>query len=261
MDGLIINVALTGCVHPASTPGLPTAPEEVADDAKRCWDAGASMFHVHARDAWGNPTYGEAAYRRYVDAVREAVPHAVVVASCSGRHFRSFGERAGAIRAEPDMASLTVGSYNFGRSASVNEPSMIKKLASAMQAHGVVPEIECFEIGHVRQALRLADGGLLKPPFWFNLFLGVLPPEKRYLEIMAEMLPEGALWAGAGLGRCQWDANRWAIEAGGHVRVGLEDSLWLEKGVRATNAAQVERAVEYGRALGREPCQAWEARL
>jgi len=250
MDGLIVNVALTGCVHDEG----PLTPGAVALDAKRCWDAGASMFHLHARDWSGKPTWGENRYREYVEACRDLVPDAVLVVSCSGRQGWGLEERAGAIRSGADMASLTTGSFNFRDAASVNPPDVIKGLAERMKKWGVKPEIECFDLGHVFNALKLIEEGLVDPA-WFNLFLGnELPAEREYLHLMASRVPSP--WAGAGIGKAQWDANRWAIEAGGHVRVGLEDSLWMSKGDRATNPRMVERAVAYGLCLGREPVNA-----
>lgn len=264
MDKLIINVALTGCIHhKGDNPALPITPQEVAEDARRCADAGASMFHVHARNGHGNPCWGKGHYQTYVDAVRGAVPDCVIVASCSGRHFHSFFERSGAIHAKPDMATLTLGSYNVYEGANVNEPSMIEALAKEMQKHGVIPEMECFELGHVAYARRLIEKGLVSYPWYFNLFLGApwaIPSKKEYLVAMIDLLPERAVWAGAGIGRHQFEVNKWAIALGGHVRVGLEDSLWMDTKHNdpATNVRQVERMVKYGRVMGREPGNARE---
>lgn len=260
-DPLIVNVALTGCVHPAGTPNLPVTPEEVGEDARRCADAGATMFHVHARDRRGNPTWRGGVYHWYVRAVREAVPGAVVVASCSGRHFRSLSERAASLGARPDMASLTVGSFNFRDGASVNEPTMMWALLDRMNEKGIRPEVEIFDLGHVYELRRLMEAGHISTPVYANLFLGAcLPGEITMLGLLVNTLPEGVAWAGAGLGRHQWNANRWAATLGGHARVGLEDALWIDKGERATNAGQVERIVALGRSIGREPATVEETR-
>lgn len=255
---MIINVALTGCVHAqADNPNLPITPEEVAADVRQCYDAGATMFHVHARNGHGNPCWGAGNYQPFVDAVRHGAPGAVVVASCSGRHFKTFMERSGTIHTGPDMASLTMGSFNTMHGANVNEPSMIEALAKEMQEHGVVPELECFDIGHVAYIHRLISTRALEPPYYVNLFLGNLgsiPATQEFLGMMIDMLPDDSRWAGAGLGRFQFITTKWAISLGGDVRVGLEDSLWMDEAKTdlASNVRMVERAVEVGRILDRE---------
>ncbi len=265
MNGLIVNVALTGCVHyKCDNPALPVTPREVAADARRCRDAGATMFHLHARNRLGGLAWGVGVYRDYVQAVREAVPDCVIVASCSGRHNSDLSDRQEAIWAGPDMASLSLGSFNHKYDVNVNNPGTIRALAKEMLRYGVRPELEAFEIGHIAFADRLIQEGLLRPPYWFNLFfgnVGTLPAERGLLSLAVSMLPEEALWAGAGVGRFQFAVNRWAVEMGGHVRVGLEDNLWMDEARTepATNPRLVERIVAYARSLGREPASAKEA--
>lgn len=252
MDGLIINVALTGCVHnKADNLALPITPEDVAADARRCADLGASMFHLHARDEAGNPACGREVYKQYVNAVREAVPGAVIVVSCSGRHFHSFSERSASIGSGADMASLTMGSVDFRDSTSENGTSMVNALLREMNKYGVGPECEVFDLGHY---FRL-QGLELKRPY-VNIILGVhLPPT---LEMLLLLKQSGPLVGATAIGKDAWQVQRWAIGLGCHVRVGLEDSLWMDKGDPATNARLVERAVSFGRSLGREPISARE---
>jgi len=148
----------------------------------------------------------------------------------------------------------------------VNPPATIRSLALIMRERGVQPELECFDFGHIHYAHYLiSHEGLLKPPFWFNLFLGNLgtaPATEWTLTNMVSILPPIAIWAGAGIGRYQYQVNRWAVEHGGQVRVGLEDSLWMdtEKQDPATNPRQVERIAAYARELGREPVSIERAR-
>ena len=262
MDKLIVSVALTGLIaRKGDNPALPVSPEEIAADVRRCLDAGASIFHIHARDTNGNATWHPGVYAR----IAELCPDAVLCASTSGRIFREFSERSAVLDVRGyRMASLTMGSLNFPDGASVSEPATIRALASKMKRAGIVPELECFEIGHVHYTRRLIADGILKPPYFFNLFTGNpcgIEPGVGWLIAMVRELPPGVLWAGAGIGRHQFRANLWAMALGGHVRTGLEDNLLMLPGDLATNARLVERIVETGRLMGREPMNTEEVRL
>jgi len=219
------------------------------------------MFHLHARDGEGNPTWGREAYRACVEAVRMAVPGAVVVVSTSGRHTRDIKQRAAAVEARADMASLTLGSVDFRQLTSENSRATVAALLRAMRAEGVRPECAAFDLGHVHRLRELLGGGEMERPAWCSLILGVcLPADSRTLALLVDRLPNGTVWAAGGIGRAQWEANRWALALGGHVRVGLEDNLWMEAGIPATNARQVERIVRAARTLGREPATFARAR-
>ena len=268
---LIVNAAITGMVPTkADNSALPVTPEEIAEDAERCLDAGASIVHVHARDAEGRPTWRAEVYAEIVGKIRERRPDAIVCVSTSGRLWSEFERRAevldldGALR--PDLASLTLGSLNFPRQASVNEPEMIGRLASRMSERGIVPELEIFELGMVDYAKHLISRDLLRPPFYFNLLLGslgTLSASLLHLGLLTEALPESSVWAGGGIGRFQLGVNALSIAAGGHVRVGLEDNLWLDerKTRPASNVALVRRLVALAAACERDvatPAQARE---
>lgn len=269
MIPLVVNAALTGMVPSRDdNPHLPVAPEEIVEDAERCVAAGASILHVHARDPDGSPTYRADVYTEIVGGIRERCPDAIVCASTSGRVFRSFEQRAEVLDLEgelkPDLASLTLGSLNFPREASVNEPSMIRRLAERMAERGIVPELEVFDFGMVDYAKYLIDRGVLREPSYFNLLLGslgTLAATPFNLAALVQSLPGGSTWAGAGIGRFQFPVNALAIAMGGHVRVGLEDNLYLdaEKRKPATNVELVERLVRLAHASEREiatPAQA-----
>ena len=263
MDQLIVNAALTGCVaHKADNPALPVTPEEVAADARRCADEGAAIFHVHARDRHGNATFGTGTYRRYVDAVREAVPGAIVCASTSGRHFTDFEERAQSLYAKPDMASLTLGSVDFEHGSGTYSRSQVRAMLRRMLDLGVKPEFEAFDLGHayrLRDLVAEFEDDLEWP--YANLILGVhLPPTREVFYPIMQQFEEDATWSATSVGRGAEIVQRWAIAFGAHVRVGLEDSLWMDKGVPATNPALVARAVAFGRSLGREPATFEQAR-
>jgi 3-oxoadipate:acetyl-CoA acetyltransferase len=262
-DELIINLCPTGMVPTrADTPHVPLTPQEVAADARRCADLGVSIIHVHPRDERGAPTQSVDRTREFLLAIREAVPDVILCATTSGRAVPDFEPRAAVLDidgpARPEMASLTLGSLNFPKQASVNAPDTIKGLATRMAERGIVPEWEIFELGMIDFAHYLRDHGLLGGPVYANILLGslgTLAATPQNLALAVARLPEGAVWAGAGIGRAQLKVNTLAIAMGGHVRVGLEDNIWYDDGRTqlATNSALVERVVAIARAMGREP--------
>jgi 3-keto-5-aminohexanoate cleavage enzyme len=157
----------------------------------------------------------------------------------------------------PDMASLTLGSMNFPRQASVNEPEMIRRLAETMQERGIVPELELFDLGMLDYAHHLIGRGVLRPPFVFNLILGslgTLAASPLNLATLADRLPAGSAWAGGGIGRYQRPVTALAVAMGGHVRIGLEDNLWLDDGreTLAANEQHVAWIAGVARAIGRD---------
>jgi uncharacterized protein (DUF849 family) len=262
-DELIINLAPTGMIPTrADTPHVPLTPEEVAADVRRCRDAGASIVHLHPRDQAGEPTQSRERAAEFIAAVRAAAPDIVVCITTSGRRQPDMEARAavldldGAVR--PEMASLTLGSMNFPKQASINAPATIQGLAERMRERGIVPEWEVFELGMLDYAAYLRSRGLLGDPVYVNLLLGslgTLAATPLNLSMLVDRLPVGATWAATGVGRFQLTINRLAIAMGGHVRVGLEDNIWFDdaRSELATNPRLVERLVGIGRALGREP--------
>ena len=270
LEKLIINLAPTGNI-PTKVDNfrVPITPEEIAEDCHLCYQAGAAIFHLHARDAAGKPSYRAEIYQAIISAVRRQCPEAIICVSTSGRFFTSLTERSEVLglngEVKPDMASLTLGSLNFSRQASVNSPGMIRDLAEAIYAQDIVPELEIFDLGMIDFAKHLIDKGVLREPFYFNLILGslgTLSATPFHLATMIRSLPPGATWAAAGIGRFQLYVNSMAITMGGHVRVGLEDSIYLDpqKERPATNLAQIERLVGVARAINREIATPREAR-
>ena len=270
MDKLIINVAVTGMVPgKKDNPHVPITPDEIAEDCHRCYGAGASVFHLHARDESGEPTYRSERYRDVITKVRDRCPDAIICISTSGRVFKSFEQRSEVLNLDghvkPDMASLTLGSLNFPKQASVNEPRMIQALAEKMNRQGIVPELEVFDLGMLDYAKYLIGRKFLQEPFYFNLLLGslgTLSATPFHLSTLVRSLPPSATWAGAGIGKFQFYVNCLAITMGGHVRVGLEDNLYLDgnKDKLATNLMLVERLVKVARSVEREICKPHEAR-
>jgi len=267
---LIVNLAPTGMVPmKADNANVPVTPEEIAEDCRRCHDAGASIVHLHARDDDGTPTYRRERFAEIVSRVRAKAPDLVVCVTTSGRTFKTVDERSQSLELEgdlrPEMASLTLGSMNFPRQASVNSPDVIQGLLARMNERGIVPELEVFDLGMLDYARYLIERGLLRRPLYVNLLLGslgTLSATPFHLATLVKELPEGATWAAAGIGRFQLPMNALAVTMGGHVRVGLEDNLFMDAGKSdpATNARLVERVVGIARAVGREIASPGEAR-
>ncbi|HXY41447.1 MAG TPA: 3-keto-5-aminohexanoate cleavage protein [Vicinamibacteria bacterium] len=260
-EPLIVNLAATGMVPTkADNPAVPLSPAEIAEDCRRCAAAGATLVHVHARDDEGRPTYRKEVFRETVALIRAALPEMVVCVTTSGRLYKDPDQRGEVLdldgAAKPDMASLTLGSMNFPREASVNAPSTIRALADRMRERGIVPELEVFDVGMLDYAHYLIERGILREPFYFNLLLGslgTLAATPLHLAQLVAALPAGATWAAAGIGRFQLPMNALAVAMGGHVRVGLEDNLFLDAAKQrpATNLSLVERVVGIARAMGR----------
>jgi uncharacterized protein (DUF849 family) len=250
---LMVNVALTGMVPmPDRVPHVPVDADAIVADAERCAALGATVFHVHARDAGAEPEWRREAYAPIVAGIREIDPALVVCVTTSGRRESALARRADVLELDgplrPDMASLTLGSNNFRDMASVNPPDVIEALASRMRERGIRPELEAFEPGMVAHGRELAHRGLIAEPAHVNVLLGGLgtsPLSAASLAAFLAELPSGWTWALAGIGRHQLDANLAAIALGGHVRVGIEDNVWFDRHrrVHASNPALVERIV------------------
>jgi 3-keto-5-aminohexanoate cleavage enzyme len=255
VEKLIITVALNGAeVTRAQNPHLPVTPVEIGADAARCRDAGAAMVHVHGRLPDGTPTQSGEVYAEILREIRSRTD-VIVQVSTGGAVGMTAEERLQPVMLRPEMASLSTGTVNFGRGVFMNPPDLIEHFARTMVAQGVVPEIECFDLGHIANALALVKQGILRLPLHFDFVMGVpggIAPTIPNLVHMAQSIPEGCTWSVAGIGRAQLPLATAAILLGGHVRVGLEDNIYYTKGVPATNAMLVERVVRLARELGRE---------
>ena len=267
---LIVNAALTGMVPTkADNPAVPVTPDEIAADSERVVAAGAAIVHLHARDEHGLPTWRPDVYREIVHRVRECCPDVIVCVSTSGRTFKAFEERAAVLDVNgdetPELASLTLGSLNFPTQASVTEPDMIRRLADRMLERGITPEIELFDLGMADYLGYLVEREILQPPYYVNVLLGsrgTLSASAFNLAAVVRSLPPEAIWSATGIGRYQLDVNTLALAMGGHVRVGLEDNLWLDRQrtVLADNESLVRRVVSIGATLERPPATPDEAR-
>jgi uncharacterized protein (DUF849 family) len=258
---LVINLALTGMVpRKKDNLNIPLTAEEIATDVQRCFEAGARVFHIHARSRDEQPIYHKEVFAEIIKEIKKKVPAAVICVTTSGRLYRSFEERGDVLNLDgdvkPDLASLTLGSLNFPKQASVNEPEMITKLAARMAERGIIPELEIFDFGMLDYAHYLIERSVLKPPFVFNLLLGslgTLAATPLNLALMVERLPRGAFWSAAGIGRFQFSMNALGVAMGGNVRTGLEDNLYMdtEKKELASNEKLVKRIAGYAAALER----------
>ena len=270
MRPVIINVAPTGMVPTtADNPNVPVTPDAIAADCERCMRAGGSIFHLHAREADESATYRGDVYRGIIREVKARCPGVIICVSTSGRTHKEFAQRSEVLDVDgdekPEMASLTLGSMNFPKQASVNDPAMIKGLAERMRERGIVPELEVFDYGMIDYAKYLIERRILREPFYFNLLLGSLGTVSATpfnLASMVASLPAGATWAAAGIGRFQFAMNSMAVTMGGNVRIGLEDNLYEDAGKQrlATNPGLVERIARLALAAERRPATPGEAR-
>lgn len=252
---VIITAAIVGAeIMRKDTPYVPYTPDEIAQEARRCRDAGAAMVHVHGRQDDGTPTQDRATFKAILDKIREQTD-LLVQFSTGGAVWMSVEERIDAIDLKPDMATLTTGTVNFGDDVFLNSMPMIRDIARGLKKYGIRPEIEVFDTGMIDNALRLIGEGLLEGPLHFDFVLGVpgaMGASVRNLEFLVNSIPEGSTWSVAGIGRHELPLAIYALENGGHVRVGLEDNIYLKRGVLAEGSFQlVELVVEEAQKRGR----------
>lgn len=267
MEKLIITVAPTGSVpRKKDTPYVPVTPDEIAETAYLCEQEGASIIHVHCRDEDEKPTSDYTAFKETLDKIRKRT-HLITMASTSGVAGKSDKARAQPLKTKPEMASLTTGSLNFaGRKPSlvyVNTWETIAFLARSMLKGAVKPEIEAFDVGFIRQGIKLVEQGLVKEPAHFQLVMGVdggIPATLDNLLHMSRQLPNNATYSVAGIGRGQLSVTTASIMLGGHVRVGLEDNIYYAKGKLGANNEFVARARKLAESLQREMASPDEAR-
>ncbi|WP_328563570.1 3-keto-5-aminohexanoate cleavage protein [Streptomyces coelicoflavus] len=284
-DNVIITCALTGAGDTVrKSPHVPVTPEQIARNAVEAAEAGAAVVHIHVRDPeTGAPSRDPKLYREVVERVKETGTDVVInlTAGMGGdlvidpddplTHLPGTDLVSGLERLPhvedllPDICTLDCGSLNFGDGSNlyVSTPDMLRAGARRIQELGVRPELEIFDTGQLWFAKQLLAEGLLDDPTVFQLCMGVpwgAPADPGVLQSMVNMLPDGARWASFALGRMQMPWVAQSILLGGHVRVGLEDNLYLGKGNKATNAQLVERAVTITESIGARVATPDEAR-
>ena len=262
MKKLIVNLAPTGMIPTKKmTLHVPLTSEEVIADVKKCADIGVSMVHLHARDDRGIPTYQKEIYADIISGIRAFNEKMVIVVSTSGRTYQEFNKRADVLRlkddVKPDMASLTLGSVNFNKIASINAPDVIIKLAETMRKHDIKPEMEIFDLGMVNYAHYLIRKDLIEPPYYFNIILGNIAAAQAkllHLGLIVSELPDNSYWSVGGVRQRQNAINAIGLIEGEGVRTGLEDNIWYDekRTILATNETLVRRVSSFAGALGRE---------
>jgi len=261
---LIITCALVGAeLSREKAPYLPLSPEEIAESALGAHRAGAALVHIHVRDENGNPTCSEKVFEEVIQRIRRE-SDLIIQVSTGGAIGDSEEARFRPLKARPDMASLTTGSVNFGSEVFLNPYPFVHSLAQAMLSKKIKPEVEVFDTAMLETGLRLAEKGLIHKPVHFDLVMGVpggIAANERNLNFLISGIPKDCTWSVAAIGHRQFEIARLAILKGGHVRVGMEDNIYLEKGVLAkTNAQLVEKVVGVARDLGRPIATVEQAR-
>lgn len=274
-DKVVITCALTGAVaNRAQCPHIPYTPDEIGEEARRAYEAGASVVHIHAREDDGTPSISVDIFRRIHEAVRKRSP--VLINFSTGAVHVSREERIAHIPAcRPEIAALNMGTMNYAKYSPrrkdlvfslefINPIPDIIYYLKIMQDNGVQPECECFDVGHLETTYPLIDMGLLKH-FQVSCILGVvggIQATARNLAHLSSLVPRGIPWQVIGISLDQWMLCSTALAMGGNIRVGLEDNFYLSGGVMAEgNGPLVEKAARMARDIGREPATVEEAKL
>ena len=273
-NDVIISCAVTGAGDTTSRSNLvPVTPRQIADSAIEAARAGAAVVHVHVRDPeTGQGSRAPALFRETVDMIRDSGVDMIInlTAGMGGDWVPSDGDPslpgpgtdmigpeerlAHVVECKPDICSLDCGTMNFGgKYTYINTVPYLRTMAKITQELGVKPELEVFDLGQIRLARSLIDDGLIDAPPMFQICLGIpwgAGADTETMVAMKQALPENAVWAGFGISKMQMPMVAQAVLLGGNVRVGLEDNIYLDRGVLASNGMLVERAVEIIERMG-----------
>ena len=283
MNKVMLTAAITGAGDTVEkNENVPVTPEEIADSAIKCARAGATVAHIHARDPeTGGISHDTELFIEAIRLIRESGEDIIInITSGGGGDFipnlqdpYTAGEGSDMQTPEerhepigtllPEMCTLDCGSTNFGDMVYLSPADWLREQARLVQEAGVKPELECFDSGHIRFARQLISEGLIDGEPMFQFCLGIpwgADNDAETIEYFKTRLPENAHWSGFGIGRMQLPTVEEIAKRGGSVRVGLEDNLYISKGVKATNEALVEKAVEILKELDIEPMTPQEAR-
>lgn len=247
MRKIIINFCPTGMVPlKENTPYVPLSPQEIIEQTHEAYEIGITIAHLHARNTDGTPSYQSKIYREIFEGVRKHCPELIICGSSSGRNWPEFEKRSEVIELQPDMCSLTLSSLNFVREASLNAPDMIVNLAEKMAEYGVVPELECFDLGMINYGLYLIQKNIIQGPYYWNLLFGNIAgmqPTLTQIGTAISEIPTQHYIALGGLGLSQLKMNDIAVNMGYGVRVGIEDNIWWEenRSKLATNSDLIKR--------------------
>ena len=274
-DVCVVTCALTGVLaNRKQCAGIPYTPEEIAEEAKRAYDAGAAAVHIHARNDDGSPTFSPAVFAKIKEEVRKRCP--VILNFSTGTIADDVSEQCTYVREpKPEIAALNMGTMNYSKYSKSrksfvfdmvfsNTYEKIIKLLTAMKESGVKPELECFDSGHTAGVWPLVDMGLLVPPLQYSFIVNVLggiPPLVESLQLQAKIAHPDSEWEVIGISHGHWRMLATALVLGGNIRTGLEDHLYLPNGEMAqSNGEMVEVAVRLCRDIGRRPATVDEAR-
>ena len=266
MAKLIITAAICGAeVTKEQNPAVPYTVEEIVREAKSAVDAGAAIVHLHVREDDGTPTQNRERFRECIEAIYKECPDVIIIPSTGGAVGMTADERLQPTELFPEMATLDCGTCNFGDDVFENTMPMMRDFGKRMLENNIKPEYECFEMGHLDTILTMARKGQVPAaPMQFNFVLGVpgcTPATVQNLCWLVNAIPAGSTWTATGIGRHEFTLAAAAIAMGGHVRVGFEDNLYLEKGVLAkSNGELVAKVVRLAKELGREVATSAEAR-
>ncbi|MBX3127541.1 MAG: 3-keto-5-aminohexanoate cleavage protein [Polyangiaceae bacterium] len=274
-DVCVVTCALTGVLaNRKQCPGIPYTPAEIGEEARRAYEAGASVVHIHARNDDGSPTASPEVFARIKAEVRQRSP--IILNFSTGVLGDDVSEQCSYVReSRPEIAALNMGTMNYSKYSKTrksfvfdmvfpNTYEKIMKLLSAMNEAGVKPELECFDTGHTQGVWPLVDMGILKPPLQYSFIVGVLggvPPLVESLQLQSKLAVPGSEWEVIAISHGHWRMLATGLVLGGNIRTGLEDHLYLPDGAMASsNGDMVEVAVRLCRDTGRRPATVDEAR-
>jgi len=240
MDKMVITCAVTGAeTTRANNPNLPITPQEIADAAAEARKAGASILHLHVRDAKGNPTQDPAVFKEAVSLIRKKTDM-VIEFTTGGAVGMTSQERLAPIALEPEMASLDCGTINFGDDYIINTLPMMREFAAEFAKHKVFPTLECFDLAHIYASHVLIKEGLVKPPYYYGFGMNIHGGIKFELDVLAlfvNKLPPGSFWTPVGISRASLPAVYSAISMGGRGRCSSRHFWMSSDGLLLSSAA------------------------
>lgn len=258
MDKLIITACICGAeVKKEQNPAVPYTIEEIAKEAYLAYQAGASIIHLHVRNDDGTPTQNIDRYKACMEAILKLCPDVIIQVSTGGSVEMSYEERMQPLLLNPEMATLDCGTCNFGyNDIFVNTQKMIVDFTNIMKERRIKPELEVFDKGMVDTILNLHEKGIIMAPMHFNFVLGVsgaMAATEQNLDFMVSGIPLGSTWTTSGIGKYEFPIIEKAITLGGHVRVGLEDNIYVSSHkLASSNAVLVEKAAMLAKKHNRE---------
>ncbi len=263
-DPLIISCAIVGAeLNRDVYPPLPLTPKEIGEAAEEAVDAGAAVIHLHVRDKKGNPSQSLEIFRKASEQIRDRCD-CILQYSTGGAVGTPLAERCEPLALKPEMATLSMGTMNFGPEIYENSEKTITAISGKIQEHGIMPELEIFDYGMLESVDNYLARNIIPEHFHIDFVLGVpggMGASARNLVLLADRLKEGQSWTVAALGRHQLPLTTQAITMGGHIRTGIEDNIYYRKGEQArSNGQLVARMVRIAGELNRPVASVARAR-